>query len=62
MNIRPDRISQMALGVPLLRSANYLAFLQMKARVGIEIDVVDSDASGRSTSPRSSAPSARARG
>src|SRR5438094_1790615 len=27
--------------------SNYLAFLQLKARVGIEIDVVDSDGSGQ---------------
>ena len=27
--------------------SNYLAFLQMKARAGVEIDVVDSDASGQ---------------
>ena len=27
--------------------SNYLAFLQLKARVGIEIDVVDNDPSGQ---------------
>ena len=39
--------------------SNYLAFLQVKGRVGIEIDVVDNEASGQLASGHSSARSVR---